>query len=77
MQFLVGVSTERHADMQLFFRRSELAFNYVGIIVRMFGEGELGFICPYNLDLAEAVKSPLLLVPHERLRRQSGTRSTR
>jgi hypothetical protein len=38
MQFLVGVGTERHTDMQLLYRRRELAFNYVGIIVRMFGK---------------------------------------
>lgn len=51
MQFLVGAGAERHANMQLFFRRRELAFNYVGIIVLMFREGELGFICAYNLEL--------------------------
>ncbi len=51
MQFLVGVGTERHTDMQLLYRRRELAFNYVGIIVRMFGKSELGFICLHNLEL--------------------------
>jgi hypothetical protein len=48
---LVGVGTERHTDMQLLFRRRELAFNYAGIVVLMLGKGNLGFICPYNLEL--------------------------
>jgi len=37
--------------MQLLFRWRELAFNYVGIIVLMFGKGELGFVFPYNPEL--------------------------